>query len=62
MAVESSPFRGVRLSGKDATTFREQVRSKTGHKNAAASSALAEGRQLLKGLDSKGFVHVKASK
>jgi len=50
MTVESSPFKAVRLSGKDATTFREQVRSKVGHNNVAASNALAEGRQLLKGL------------
>ncbi len=61
MSVESSPFRGVRLTGKDATAFRDQVKSDRAT-NKVASEALAEGRVLLNDLDNNGYVTIKTSK
>lgn len=61
MAVESSPFRGVRLTGRDAIAFREQINSERAT-NSAANNALANGRELLKDLHSNGIVTLKASK
>ncbi len=61
MAVESSPFRGVRLTGKDAAAFREQIKAKHAP-NSAASNALANGRTLLRGLRNNGIAMLKVSK
>ncbi len=61
MAVESSPFRGVRLTGRDAIAFRKQIRSDR-VTNVAANNALANGRILLKDLHSNGIVTLKVSK
>jgi len=61
MAVESSPFRGVRLTGRDAVAFRKQIESDRST-NVAASNALESGRVLLKDLHSNGIVTLKMSK
>jgi len=54
MAIKTSTFGGVHLTGEDAEKFRRQV--KYGRPKKAAHQALAEGRKYLKEFEEKGYV------
>jgi len=56
MAVHTTVFGGVRLSGEDAKKFSNQITY--GRPKKAAASALARGGKLLKEFDKKGFVTI----
>lgn len=57
MAVQTSVFGSVRLSGKDADKFNRQV--SFGRPKKAANTGLANGNKLLKEFDTKGFAVIK---
>ena len=54
MAIKTSTFGGVHLTGEDAEKFRRQVKS--GRPKTAAKEALERGRILLQEFDEKGYV------
>jgi len=54
MAIKTSTFGGVHLTGEDAEKFRRQV--KYGRPKKAAKEALERGRILLQEFDEKGYV------
>jgi hypothetical protein len=56
MAVHTSKFGGVRLSGEDAKKFSSQVTY--GRPKKAACEALREGNKLLNEYRGKGFATV----
>ena len=56
MAVHTSVFGGVRLSGLDAKKFSDQVTY--GRPKKAAAEALSKGNKMLKEYEEKGFVTI----
>ena len=62
MAIKTSTFGGVTLTGEAAKAFRKQFLSHPPRPNAAAIAALAEGRRLLKQMEKKGYATVKSGK
>ncbi len=56
MAVFSNTFGGLRLTGEDATKFRNQVRY--GRSNQAARDTAARGRELAVVLLRDGYVKI----
>lgn len=58
MSVKTSTFGGVTLSGEDAKQFLRQV--KYGRPKRAAVEAAKEGEKMLKELNKKGHVVVRA--
>lgn len=56
MAIFSDTFGGLRLTGDDASKFRNQVRH--GRSNAAAKATAAKGRELAAALARDGFVKI----
>ena len=54
MALQTSPFSGWRLSGKEAEAFLEQVNQ--AQSNPLAQASLDRGRQLMAEYDQKGYV------
>ena len=56
MAVHSDSFGGVRLTGNDATKFRNQVRY--GRPSKAARDTAARGRAMVSDLLSNGVVRI----
>lgn len=56
MAVHTSIFGGIRLSGEDAKKFSDQITY--GRPKKAAVNALADGKKLLKEYDKKGFATI----
>lgn len=56
MAVHTSVFGGVRLSGRDAKKFSDQVTF--GRPKKAAAEALNKGNKLLTEYEKNGFVLV----
>lgn len=57
MAVKTSIFGAIRLSGDDADKFTQQVAY--GRPKKAANVGLAKGVKLLKQYESKGFAVIK---
>ena len=57
MAVQTSTFGGVRLTGDDAKALRHQVDNP--QPNRAAANSLKEGRKLLAEYNENGFVRIQ---
>lgn len=57
MAVHTSVFGGVRLSGEDAKKFSNQVTY--GRPKRAATDALEKGKKLLKEYEKNGYATIK---
>ncbi len=56
MAIKSSTFGGVTLTGEDAQQFLKQI--KHGRPKKSAAQVLAQGRQMMKEFDKKGYVTI----
>lgn len=59
MAIKTSTFGGVTLTGGAADAFRKQFIDTPVKPNPAAQKALEEGRKIIKKLDEKGYVTFK---
>lgn len=60
MAIKTSTFGGVTLSGNAAKQFQKQFLSPNAKPNPAAQRSLKQGRVLLKQYLKKGYITVKA--
>ena len=60
MAVHSTFFGVTKLTGEDSDKFRRQVTF--GRPSQAAVESLQRGQALLRAMDSKGYVKIKAAK
>ena len=58
MAVHSTFFGVTKLTGEDSEKFRRQVNY--GRPSQAAQDSLKRGQALLRSMDSKGYVILKA--
>ena len=58
MAVRSTFFGVTKLTGEDSEKFRRQVNY--GRPSQAAQDSLERGRALLRSMDNKGYVILKA--
>ncbi len=57
MAVHSSVFGGIELTGEDAKVFRQKVEESK--PNECATKAYQEGQEMVREFKEHGFVRVK---
>jgi len=60
MAIKSSTFGGVHLTGNAAKVFRKQFLGIKNKANSAAQVSLERGRLILKQLKKRGFAVIKS--
>jgi hypothetical protein len=62
MAIKTSTFGGVNLTGDAAKAFKKQFLSANVQSNLLAQSSLEKGRRMLKELRKKGYIIAKPLK
>lgn len=62
MAIKTSTFGGITLTGKAARAFEKQFLRPTSEPNMLAQKLLEEGREILKQLQEKGYAVVRPAK
>jgi hypothetical protein len=62
MAIKTSTFGAVTLTGHAAKSFKKQFLGSNVKANPEAQKSLAQGRHMLKELNKKGYVTIKSSK
>lgn len=62
MAIKTSTFSGVNLTGEAAKAFKKQFLTSKAKPNALAQFSLEKGRLMLKELREKGYIVAKPKK
>lgn len=62
MAIKTSTFGGVNLTGDAAKAFKKQFLSSSAQANPSAQSSLEKGRRMLKELRKNGYIIAKPLK
>lgn len=62
MAIKTSTFGGVTLTGEAAKAFRKQFLTSKPKPNPLATAAYVDGMRLLKEMKKKGYATVKSKK
>lgn len=62
MAIKTSTFGGVTLTGEAAVAFKKQFLRGKVKPNPLAQKALEKGRAILKEMQEKGYATIKPSK